>query len=169
VGFLLNIREIAQRVPHILRPDAAGRIGNGERNAQHVGLNGGPNGELLITVNVKPHAFFEREGSSVLCGVDVSVTQAILGCELEVPTLDGKVKYDVPAGTQSGTVFRLRGKGIPSLRGAGRGDQYVTVNVVIPKNLTAEQKELVRKLDESLTGKPAPAEKPKPFGRKKKK
>ena len=139
------------------------------RGQGSVGLNGGPNGELLITVNVKPHAFFEREGSSVLCGVDVSVTQAILGCELEVPTLDGKVKYDVPAGTQSGTVFRLRGKGIPSLRGAGRGDQYVTVNVVIPKNLTAEQKELVRKLDESLTGKPAPAEKPKPFGRKKKK
>ncbi|MBR5381320.1 MAG: molecular chaperone DnaJ [Oscillospiraceae bacterium] len=139
------------------------------RGQGSVGLNGGPNGELLITVNVKPHEFFEREGSSVLCGMNVSVTQAMLGCELEVPTLDGKVKYDVPAGTQSGTVFRLRGKGIPSLRGAGRGDQYVTVNVVIPKDLTEEQKELVRKLEESMTGKPAPAEKSKPFGRKKKK
>ena len=143
------------------------------RGQGSVGLNGGPNGELLITVSVKPHEFFEREGSSVLCAMNISVTQAMLGCELEVPTLDGKVKYDVPAGTQSGTVFRLRGKGIPSLRGAGRGDQYVTVHVDIPKNLTAQQKELVKQLDEALGGKAAQTEEKsggtRPFGRKKKK
>ena len=88
----------------------------------------------------------------MLCDMDISVTQAILGCELEVPTLDGKVKYTVPEGTQSGTVFRLRGKGIPFLRGSGRGDQYVTVNVVIPKGLTREQRELVTQLDKTMSG-----------------
>ena len=83
----------------------------------------------------------------------VSMTQAALGDDLEVPTLDGKVKYTMPEGTQPGTVFRLRGKGIPYLRGTGRGDQYVTVDVVIPQDLTEEQKELLRKLGE-LSGQP---------------
>ena len=76
--------------------------------------------------------------------------QAALGAELEVPTLDGKVKYSVPEGTQSGTVFRLKGKGIPYLRGGGRGDEFVTVKVVTPKNLNKEQKELLHKLGESF-------------------
>ena len=95
----------------------------------------------------------------------VSVTQAILGAELEVPTLDGKVKYSIPEGTQSGTVFRLKGKGVPFLRGNGRGDQFVTVNVTIPKNLTSEQREIVRQLDESLNG--SSPSKPHRFKRKK--
>ena len=80
------------------------------------------------------------------------MTQAALGEEVEVPTLDGKVKYTVPAGTQNGAVFRLRGKGVPRLQGSGRGDQYVTVNVTIPRNLTSEQRELVKELQESLRG-----------------
>lgn len=132
-------------------------IDNGQtislRGQGNAGVNGGPAGDLLITVAVRPHNMFKREGSSVLCQMDISVTQAILGAELEVPTIDGKVKYTIPEGTQSGTVFRLRGKGIPYLRGSGRGDQYVTVNIKIPKNLTSEQKELLIKFDESLTGK----------------
>jgi molecular chaperone DnaJ len=131
----------------------------------HVGSNGGPRGDLLITVSIRPHDTFTREGTSVLCEMPISVTQAILGDEIEVPTLDGKVKYTIPEGTQSGTVFRLKGKGIPFLRSTGRGDQYVTVTVEIPKSLTKEQREIVEKLAESLDGKaPKPA---KRFGHKK--
>lgn len=122
------------------------------RGQGNAGINGGPTGDLLITVAIRPHEYFSREGTSVLFEMPITVTQAMLGAELEVPTLDGKVKYTVPEGTQSGTVFRLRGKGIPYLRGSGRGDQYVTVTVEIPKNLTAEQREAVKKLDELLTG-----------------
>ena len=122
------------------------------RGQGHAGANGGANGDLLITISVRPHAYFSREDTSVLYEMPITVTQAILGDEVEVPTLDGKVKYTIPEGTQSGTVFRLRGKGIPYLRGSGRGDQYVTVTVEIPKKLTSEQKELLRKFDESLYG-----------------
>ena len=93
---------------------------------------------------------FEREGTSVLYELPISIVQASLGAEMEVPTLDGKVKYTVPEGTQSGTVFRLKGKGIPYLRGGGRGDEFVTVKVVTPKNLNREQKELLQKLGESF-------------------
>lgn len=131
----------------------------------HAGANGGPSGDLLITVSVRPHDVFTREGTSVLCEMPVSVTQAMLGAEVEVPTLDGKVKYTIPEGTQSGTVFRLKGKGIPYLRSGNRGDQYVTVTVEIPKSLTKEQRELVEKLAESLDGK-VPG-KFKKFGKKK--
>ncbi len=116
------------------------------------GINGGPPGDLLITVSVRPHEFFRRDGNSVLYEMPITVTQAMLGAELEVPTLDGKVKYPIPEGTQSGDTFRLRGKGIPYFRSTGRGDQFVTVTVTIPKSLTAEQRELVQKLDESLGG-----------------
>ena len=128
------------------------------------GYNGGPAGDLLVTVSIRPHEFFERDGTSVLCEMPITVTQAMLGAEIEVPTLDGKVKYTIPEGTQHGDTFRLRGKGIPYFRSSGRGDQYVTVSVTIPRNLTGEQKELVRKLDETLGG---GAQKPRKFGRKK--
>ncbi|MBE6915532.1 MAG: molecular chaperone DnaJ [Ruminococcaceae bacterium] len=119
----------------------------GEGNA---GTNGGPNGNLLITVSVRPHQFLTRDGTSILCEVPITFTQAALGAEIEVPTLDGKVKYTVPEGTQTGTVFRLRGKGVPNLHAAGRGDQFVRVNVEIPKDLNGEQKELLQKFAESL-------------------
>ncbi len=122
---------------------------SGQGNA---GVNGGPAGDLLVTVSIRPHEYFEREGTSVLCEMPITVTQAMLGAELEVPTLDGKVKYTIPAGTQHGDTFRLRGKGIPYFRSSGRGDQFVTVAVTIPKNLTGEQRELVKKLDETLGG-----------------
>ncbi|MGX8699545.1 MAG: molecular chaperone DnaJ [bacterium] len=137
------------------------------RNEGHAGRNGGPNGDVLIAVSVKPHAYFQREGTSVLYELPISVTQAILGDEVEVPTLDGKVKYQIPEGTQSGTVFRLRGKGIPYIRTGQRGDEYVTVTVEIPKNLTQKQRDLVRELAESMDGK-APESGGKGFFRKKK-
>ena len=127
------------------------------RGQGNAGTNGGPAGDLLLTISVLRHEVFRREGMSVLCEMPVSMVQATLGCELEVPTLDGKVKYKIPEGTQSGTVFRLRGKGITNLRGSGRGDQYVTVRVEIPKGLTSEQKELIQAFGESLGEKTPPS------------
>ncbi|MPM03272.1 Chaperone protein DnaJ [bioreactor metagenome] len=108
------------------------------------GKNGGPAGDLIIAVNVRPHAFLRREGSSVMLEQPVSFLQATLGTELEIPTIDGKVKYTLPEGTPTGTTFRLRGKGIPELNGRGRGDQFVTIKVMVPTNLNNEQKEALR-------------------------
>lgn len=110
----------------------------------NAGTNGGQAGDLLVTVMVRPHPRFERDGSSVLIEQEISFSQAALGAEVEVPTLDGNVKLVIPEGTQPGTVMRLRGKGIPYLRGSGRGDQFVTISVAVPKNLSAHQKELLR-------------------------
>ena len=116
----------------------------------NAGKNGGPAGDLLIVVSVRPHEIFRREGTSVLCEAPITFTQAVLGAELEIPTIDGKVKYTIPEGTQSGTTFRLKGKGIPGLNGRGRGDQYVTVYIETPRNLNREQKEALKKFSESL-------------------
>ena len=129
-------------------------IDNGQtislRGQGHSGKNGGPAGDLLITVMVRPHEIFRRDGTAVFCEAPITFTQAVLGGTLEIPTIDGKVKYDIPEGTQTGTVFRLRGKGIPVLHGRGRGDQYVTVNIETPRNLNREQKEALKKFSESL-------------------
>ena len=120
------------------------------RGKGHAGTNGGPAGDLLATIHVRPHKEFERDGYSVHSSHHVSVISAMLGDELEVETLDGKVKYTLPDGTQSGTVFRLKGRGIPYLQSAGRGDHFVTVVVDIPGGFGAEQRELAEKLGESL-------------------
>ena len=120
------------------------------RGQGNAGVNGGPAGDLLVTVLVQPHARFEREGASVLLNQDISFATAALGSEIEVPTLDGKVKLNIPEGTQTGTTFRLKGKGIPFLRSGGRGDQFVTVRVAVPKNLTSAQKEALRGFASSL-------------------
>ena len=129
-------------------------IDNGQtislRGQGNAGKNGGPAGDLLIVVGVRPHEIFRREGTSVLCEAPITFTQAALGSELEIPTIDGKVKYTIPEGTQSGTVFRLKGKGIPGLNGRARGDQYVTVYIETPRNLTKEQKDALRKFSETL-------------------
>ena len=116
----------------------------------NAGVNGGPAGDLLVSVIVRPHARFERDGTSVLLEQEISYAQAALGAEVEVPTLDGKVKLTIPEGTQPGAVFRLRGRGIPYLRGSGRGDQFVSVTVKVPKNLTGSQKELLRQFAASM-------------------
>ena len=120
------------------------------RGQGNAGKNGGPAGDLLITITVRPHEMFRREGTSVLCEAPITFTQAVLGAELEIPTIDGKVKYTLPEGTQSGTTFRLKGKGIPSINGRGRGDQYVTVYIETPKNLNKEQKEALKKFAETM-------------------
>ena len=129
-------------------------IDNGQtislRGQGNAGRNGGPAGDLLIVIAVRPHEIFRREGTSVLCEAPITFTQAVLGAELEIPTIDGKVKYSIPEGTQSGTTFRIRGKGIPYVRGNGRGDQFVTVNIRTPKNLTSSQKELLRQFAASM-------------------
>ena len=129
-------------------------IDNGQtislRGQGNAGRNGGPAGDLHITVNVRPHEIFRREGNSVLCEAPITFIQAALGAEMEIPTIDGKVKYTVPEGTQSGTVFRLRGKGIPNLNGKGRGDQFVTVFVETPRNLNHEQREALKKFGDTL-------------------
>lgn len=106
-----------------------------------VGRNGGPAGDLLIAVSVRPSDIFRREGSSVYLDQTVSFYQAAMGAELEIPTIDGKVQWTLPEGTQTGATFRLRGKGIPNVNGRGRGDQFVTVTVTVPRNLNREQKE----------------------------
>ncbi len=108
------------------------------------GLRGGPAGDLYIVIRVKADEFFDREGDDIYCEVPLTFTQAALGDEIEIPTLTEKVKLKIPAGTQTGTYFRLRGKGVPRLRGTGQGDQHVKVVVVTPSKLTDEQKELLR-------------------------
>ena len=117
------------------------------------GLRGGENGDLYIFVSVKPHKLFTRENYDLYCDVTVSFTQATLGGEIDVPTLGGMIKHNLAEGTQPGTVVRLRGQGIQNLRGAGKGDLYIKINVEIPRKLNDKQKELLRQFDETLTGK----------------
>ncbi|MBR5991318.1 MAG: molecular chaperone DnaJ [Clostridia bacterium] len=115
------------------------------RGQGNYGANGGPQGDLYVIPNIKPHPIFERDGYDVFCNVRVTYSMAVLGAEIYVPTLDGKVKYNMPAGTQSGTRFRLRERGIVNVNNPNiRGDQYVTVIVDVPKKVTAHQKELLQ-------------------------
>ena len=111
------------------------------------GINGGPAGDVHVYVNVKPHQIFERRGDDVWCEIPVTFAQAAMGSEVIVPTIDGKVSYNVHEGTQPGDVFKLKGRGIPHINGRGRGDQYVRVTVEVPKNLNKEQKELLKKFE----------------------
>jgi molecular chaperone DnaJ len=110
------------------------------------GVRGGPSGDLYVVIYVEEHPFFQRQGNNIYCQVPVGITQAVLGAEITVPTLDGEEKLKMPEGTQTGSVFRLRGKGIVSLGERGRGDQFVTVNLVIPTKLTKEQRQLFESL-----------------------
>lgn len=117
------------------------------------GLRGGPNGDLYITVGVKPHKLFKREGYNLLLDFPISFTQAALGADVEVPTLSGPVKYRIPEGTQPGTEFRIKGSGIQQLRGSGKGDLILNIKVEIPKRLNNKQKELLREFDGITTDK----------------
>lgn len=112
------------------------------------GSKGGPAGDLYISIRVRTHAIFQRQGTDVVIEMPITFVQGALGSEIEVPTLDGKVKYTIPEGTQTGSVFRLKGKGIPFIRGNGRGDQYIKVNVEVPKKLNEKQKTILREFAE---------------------
>ncbi|MBR3973662.1 MAG: molecular chaperone DnaJ [Oscillospiraceae bacterium] len=126
-----------------------------------VGSNGGPNGDLLVEIYIKKHPIFTRYNMDVLCEVPISFTQAALGAEIQVPTLDGMVPYEIPEGTQTGTTFTIYGKGIPEVNNSRRrGNQRFTVVVETPTRLTKEQKELLRQLDGTLEDTP----KKKKFG-----
>ena len=145
-GTVRRTKTIKAKVPAGIDDGQSVRM-SGEGN---VGANGGPNGDLLVTVSVKKHAIFERDGANVICQMPISFTQAALGATIEVPTLDGKVRYNIPEGTQTGTTFRLRGKGIYYVGYKTRGDQFVTVVVETPTKLTKEQKDLLKKLENSV-------------------
>ena len=133
------------------------------------GVNGGPSGDLKVGVNIRKHEFFERDGYDVWCDVKVSFAQAALGDELTVPTLDGAVKYSLPAGTQPGDVFKLKNRGIQVVNTSRRGDQLVKIIVDVPKNLNDKQKELLLQFNEALGGgNVSPEEKKGFFGKKKK-
>nr|WP_276537076.1 molecular chaperone DnaJ [Anaerosalibacter massiliensis] len=110
----------------------------------HAGERGGPSGDLYIYIRVKPHEFFVREGNNIYCEIPITFTQAALGTDIEIPTLEEPVKYQIPPGTQTGTQFKLKNKGVPNVRGYGKGDFYFKVNVKVPKKLNDKQKELLR-------------------------
>jgi len=131
---------------------------NGEGEA---GERGGSSGNLYITLSVKPHEFFIRENDNILYELPINFAQAALGAEVEIPTLDGKTKLNIPAGSQTGKVFRLKGQGIPHLHRSGRGDQLVTLFVVTPEKLTERQRQLFQELADSLSPENMPPEKRK--------
>ncbi len=130
------------------------------RGQGNVGSNGGPAGDLLVEIFLKRHPIFTRQGMDVFCEVPITFTQAALGAEIQVPTLDGKATYEIPEGTQTGRQFTMSGAGIPQVNNPKRrGNQYFTVVVETPTKLTKEQKELLQKLDETLDGKSSPKRK----------
>lgn len=144
-GKLEAVSELSVKIPPGVDTGTRVRLaGEGEP-----GEHGGPSGDLYVVVHVKEHPIFHREDYEVFCEVPVSFVQATLGAQLEVPTLDGMVKMKVPEGTQSGKIFRLKGKGIPHLHSSDRGDQHVRVIVETPQNLTGKQRELLEKFAEA--------------------
>jgi molecular chaperone DnaJ len=122
-------------------------------------LNGGGNerqggtgpGDLYVIVRVRPHPTFKRNGSDLLSEVNVSFPKAALGTTVSIPTIDGRAELKIPSGTQNGTVFKMRGKGLPKMNGWGRGDQFVKMNVEIPRNLSWKQKKLLEDFDRELS------------------
>jgi molecular chaperone DnaJ len=146
-GQVRRTRTLSVKIPPGI--DTGDRIrlsGEGE-----LGQNGGPPGDLYVVVELEPHEIFSRDGSNLACEVPISVTRAALGGSVEVPTLQGKAKIDIPGGTQTGKVFRLRGKGVAPVRGGAAGDLYCQVQVETPVNLTDSQRELLEQLDETLS------------------
>ena len=128
------------------------------------GENGAPAGDLYVVIHVREHNIFERDGNNLYCEVPISFATAALGGEIEVPTLDGRVKLKIPAETQTGKLFRMRGKGVASTRSGYAGDLICRIVVETPVNLTSEQKELLQKLEESLQGKDLSKHAPKSSG-----
>ncbi len=122
------------------------------------GENGGPHGNLYLIIRVLTHKYFRRRENDILLDLNINIAQATLGAEVDVPTVDGETKLKIPAGIQPGKVLRMRGKGVPHIRGNGRGDQMVVVNVEVPKTLTGDQRKLMEQLAESLGSEVRPAE-----------
>jgi molecular chaperone DnaJ len=122
------------------------------------GENGGPNGHLYIAIQVKPHKFFRRRDYDILLDLNINVAQATLGAEVEVPTVDGLTSLRIPAGTQPGKVLTLKSKGVPHLRGSGRGDQMIIINIEIPSRLSSDQRKLFEELAQSLGSEVSPTE-----------
>lgn len=143
------------------------RIPAGVDNGTHLriqgegeaGMRGGQPGDLYVVIHVRPHHFFSREGKHIYCEIPITFSQAALGGEIEVPTLNGRVKLNLPAGTQSGTMFKLKGKGVNDIHSYGKGDQFVKVVLHTPSRLTREQKELFRKLASTEEKLPSPDDK----------
>jgi len=135
------------RIPAGVSDEAQMRL-TGEGDA---GLSGGPPGNIYVAIHVQPHELFQRENSDIIYDLQVNIAQAALGAETKVPTLDGPHSLRIPPGTQNGRVFVLRGKGVPHLRGQGRGDELVRVHVIVPTSLSAEQKRLLKELATSLS------------------
>src|SRR5690242_19875317 len=143
-GRVRNVRRVPVNIPAGVDDGITVRVtGEGEAPAR-----GGTPGNLLITLNVKPHEYFKRQASDILYELPVSFADAAMGAEVEAPTLDGKESLKIPAGTQSGRTFRLKGKGVPLVHSSSRGDELVTIRVVIPQTLTARQKDLLKEFAE---------------------
>ncbi|NYT03066.1 MAG: molecular chaperone DnaJ [Methanosarcinales archaeon] len=145
MGRTRKIRKINVKIPPGVDSGQHLKL-RGQGEAPPPGAPGGETGDLYVFINVTPHPLFLREDSDLLHEARVSITQAALGYDLEVPTLDGKARIKVPPGTQSGSIFRLRGKGMPRLHGMGSGDMHVRVNVKIPTDLTDRQRQLMEEL-----------------------
>jgi molecular chaperone DnaJ len=148
-GRVQRSKRLAVRIPAGVDMGSQIRI-SGEGEA---GLRGGPPGDLYVVIRVKPHQHLARHEQDIVYELRINLVQAALGDRIEIPTIEGPVEIAIPAGTQHGQSFRLAGRGMPDVRGGRRGDQYVIVQLVVPKDLTAEQKALLRKVG-GLTGKP---------------
>ncbi|MDO4743467.1 MAG: DnaJ C-terminal domain-containing protein, partial [bacterium] len=144
-----RVRRTKERTVEIPAGIDDGQILN-VRGGGDAGVNGGPSGDLHLNVNVRPHQIFERRGYDVFCEIPVSFAQAALGCEITVPTLDGKVKFTIHEGTQPGDEFKLKGKGIQRLNYSGKGDQFVKIVVEVPKGLSNKQKELLKSFESEI-------------------
>ena len=155
LGRMKVTRKITVKVPAGVHSGVRLRVSDeGE-----AGLRGGPRGDLYVYIEVKDHPIFKRDGYDIICEVPISFSQAVFGSEVDVPTLKGKVKMKIPAGTQSGKVFRLREKGIPMLRSYGKGDEYVKLYVETPTKLNADQKKLLEEFAKACGEDNAPASK----------
>jgi molecular chaperone DnaJ len=126
-------------------------VGNGE-----AGWRGGPPGDLYVVLHVKPHEIFQRDGDDLLCEVPVSFVQAVLGAEIDVPTLDGRTSIRIPSGTQPGAMFRLKGKGVKNIQGYGHGDLHVRINVEVPTQLSSAQRTKLEEFADLCNGKESP-------------
>ncbi len=145
-GRVTNAKTLEINIPEGIDDDQSMAL----RGVGDAGTNGGPAGDVIVTVSVDKDKIFERDNYDVWVTIPITFSQAVLGCEFIVPTIDGKVSYNIPAGTQSGNVFRLRGKGIKYLNGRGHGDQYVKVIVEVPKKLTKDQRAALQAFEDSM-------------------